>query len=84
MPHWLWATCCILVPFCLTALGFLGLSPELLVPLNVAAAAPRLAVLVSLGGLAAAVIHRRRATVGIAAFGAAASVSGLLLLMWLS
>lgn len=82
-PHWVWAIGFILVPFCLTALGFIGISRESFVPLSIASLGPQLAVLVSLGGFVAAVARRRRIAFGIVAVGAAVSVGGLLLLMWL-
>jgi hypothetical protein len=83
-PHWLWATCFIFVPFCLTALGFLGISRTSFISLRVATLAPQLAVLVSLGGILAASIRRRRLAFGIAALGLAISVGGLLLLVWVT
>jgi hypothetical protein len=83
-PHWMWATCFIFVPFCLTALGFLGISRGSFVSLRVAALGPQLAVLVSLGGIVAASIHRRKLAVGIAALGLAISVGGFLLLLWVT
>jgi hypothetical protein len=83
-PHWLWATCFIFVPFCLTALGFLGISRNSFISLRVAELGPQLALLVSLGGIAAASIRRRRVAFGIAALGLAVSVGGFLLLVWVT
>ena len=83
-PHWVWGVCFIFLPFCLTALGFFGIFRQSLIPLEVAAFGPRLAAVLSLGGVAAALWRRRRIAFGIAAVGAAISFGGLLLLMWLT
>ena len=83
-PHWFWGVCFVLLPFCLTALGFVGIYRGAFISFGVASLAPRLAVVLSLSGLTAAVLRRRRVPILITMLGVAISLSGLLLLMWLA
>jgi len=83
-PHWLWATCFLFAPFALMVLGFVGIWPQPLIPLSFAELGPRLAVLLSLIGIAAALVRRKRITFGIVGLGGAMTGAGYLLLSWLS
>ena len=83
-PHWLWVLCFFVIPLWLTGLGFFGVYPQDLIPLRVASLAPRLAVFVALIGLGAALLRRRRVPIAITGLGLAASLSGFLLLLWLT
>jgi hypothetical protein len=82
-PRWVWATVLLLLPLLLTSLGFVGVWPQPIISLRVASYAPRLAVAISLCGMAAALIIRRRQPVlGVAFAGLAVSLTGYLVLLW--
>jgi hypothetical protein len=83
-PHWLWAVCFVLAPFCLTALGFMGIWPQPLIPLGVAESAPRVALVISLIGVGAAIVRRKATAIALAALGFVIALGGYLLLSWLS
>jgi len=83
-PHWLWATCFVFAPFCLTALGFIGIWPQTLIPLGVAESAPRVALVISVIGMGVAVVRRKATAVALAALGFVIALGGYLLLSWLS
>jgi hypothetical protein len=82
-PHWSWAVMLLLVPGVLIALGFAGLHTGSRISYGIAATAPKVAVLVSLGGVAAALARRRRAAAAVAFAGLTLSGVGFLLLLWL-
>jgi hypothetical protein len=82
-PHWVWAAAFVLAPLLLTAVAFMGIWPQAVIPLAVAAYAPRVAVFLSLCGVAAAAVRRRRLAFEITAAGLAISTAGYLLLVWL-
>ena len=84
LPHWIWFVGVVFTPFLLIVLGFLGAGFGGLVPAEIAAACPRVAVSLSAIGMAAAVVRRRRAAIALAALGLSISLGGLLLLWWLS
>ncbi len=84
-PHWFWAVMLILVPALLMVIGFLGLeigSSIISPPLG--AAAPRIALILSVAGMGAAFVRRRRAVIDIAAVGLILTGVGFSLLLWLS
>jgi len=81
-PHWFWALTFVLIPLILIVVGFLGSALGSVVPLSVAIAAPKLAVVVAVIGMAAALIRRRKVPIELAVIGLALSVSGYLLLFW--
>ena len=82
-PHWLWAACFLVAPFVLTASAFMGIWAQPVIPLRLAIYGPRVAVLISIGGIAAALFRRRRLATGIAMLGLAISFGGYLVLLWL-
>jgi hypothetical protein len=81
-PSWIWGVSFLLIPLLLTAVGFMGIWHQPVIPLTVASNAPRLAVLISLWGMVAAIARRRRLAVGLTTLGLACSVGGYLLLAW--
>ena len=83
-PHWLWAACFVFVPLCLTALGFIGIWPQSLIPLGVAETAPRLALVISLIGVSAAVVRGKATAFALTGLGFAIALGGYGLLSWLS
>ena len=83
-PHWLWATCFVLAPFCLTALGFIGIWPQPLIPLGVAESGPRLALVISLIGVGAAFVRCKATAFAVTGLGFVVALGGYLLLFWLS
>jgi hypothetical protein len=82
-PHWVWAALFVLTPLLLTTVAFMGIWAQPIIPLAVAAHAPRIAVFLSVCGVAAAAVRRRRLALGITAVGLAVSIGGYLLLLWL-
>jgi len=83
-PHWVWFVAFVVAPLSLLLISVVGIAPGSLVPLDLAAAAPRLALGLAVSGMGAALIGRRKEPIQIAAVGLGVSVAGYLLLWWLS
>ena len=83
-PHWLWAIVFVLVPLVLTVISFLGLPLGSSVPLGVAVMSAKVSLMIAAIGIGAAVIRRRKVPIQVAGTGLAISLTGYLLLLWLS
>ena len=83
-PHWLWAACFLFAPFCLTAVGCLGIWPQPVISLRYAETAPRVAIFISVIGIVAALIRRERAVLAVTGLGLVIAVGGYLYLVWVS
>jgi hypothetical protein len=81
-PHWWWAIASIVVPLGLMLIALLGLGRGAPVPLSLAATAPGIALVLSFGAFAAAVVRARRVPILITAVGLVVSGAGFLLLLW--
>jgi hypothetical protein len=68
-PHWVWVVAAVVIPITLVMISLLGLGRGAFVSTSVAAVLPQLAVIIALGVLAVALLHRRRTPMAIAAFG---------------
>ena len=83
LPHWWWAVASVVVPLGLMLTALLGLRRGALIPLSVASVAPKIAVALSFGVFAVAVVRARKVPIQIATVGMVISGVGFLLLMWL-
>ena len=83
-PHWLWAVTFVLVPLVLIVISFLGLPLGSSVPLGVAVASPKMSLMIAAVGMGAAGIRRRKVPIQLAVIGLTISLTGYLLLLWLS
>lgn len=79
-PHWLWFLLAVVVPLALMALTVFGVDVGAPVSARFAARFPFIAVLLSAGVTAAAVINRRAIPIRISVAGLCVSI---LLLLWL-
>jgi len=83
-PHWVWAVAAVVIPGTLVMISLLGLGHGSFVSAGVAAALPGLAVVIALGVLVAAILHRRRTPMRIAAFGLFLTLLGFGWLHWVA
>ena len=83
-PHWVWVVAAVVIPGTLVMISLVGLGRGSFVSTSVAAALPGLAVVIALGVMAAAILHRRRTPMRIAAFGLFLTLLGFGWLHWVA